>query len=76
MASRCSLPFAHFREGSDGDLAASAEAVEQCALAGGGGTGSRVIQEIEMLARGRVAFADFDAERALSGGGAHDFGGE
>src|SRR5580700_825763 len=63
-----------FREGADWDLATSAEAVEQGAFAGGGGARVRVVQEFEMLTRGGVAQANFDAEGALSGGGAHDFG--
>ena len=70
------LAVSHFREGADGDLAASAEAVEQGAFAGGGGAGGRVVQKFQMLASGRIAFANFDAERALAGGGAHDFGGD
>ncbi len=35
-----------FGEGSDGDLAAAAEFVEQGALAGGGGACGRVIEEV------------------------------
>ncbi len=34
------------------------------------------LRKLSELARFRVAFSDFDAERSLSGGGAHDFGGD
>src|ERR1039458_1211859 len=65
----------HCSERSNGDLAASAEAVEQRSLASSGGAGGSIVQKCQVLAGSRVAFADFDAERALSSGGAHDLGG-
>ena len=65
---------AHFSEGSDRDLAASAQSVEQRPLAGGGGTSRSVVQEFQMLACGGIAFADFDPERSLPRSRAHDFG--
>src|ERR1022692_4626739 len=67
------LAISHFSECSDGDLAASAEAVEQRALAGRSGARGRIVQECQMLTRGQVAFADLDAKRSLTSGGAHDF---
>src|SRR6202034_4483753 len=67
---------AHFREGADGNLAASAEAVEQSAFAGGSSMGGGVVQKFQLLASGAIAFANFNAEGALAGGGAHDFGGD
>ncbi len=36
--------------------------------------GGSVVQECQELARSRVAFADFDAERSLPGSRAHGFG--
>src|SRR5579859_7002483 len=70
------LAISHFGEVADGNLATSTETVEQGALAGGGGAGGGVVQECEMVASGGIAETDFDAKRALSGGGAHDFGGD
>src|SRR5271165_7030047 len=69
------LAISRFRKGADGDLAASAEAVEQRTLASGGGAGRIVVQECQVFPRGRVPFTDFDAERTLSGSRAHDLGG-
>ena len=60
------LAVPHFRESADGNLAASAQAVEQGALAGGSSAGGNIVQELKMLACGGIAFADFDAERPLS----------
>src|SRR6202034_770127 len=59
-----------------GNLAASTEAVEQCAFAAGSGMGSGVVQKFQLLASGAIAFANFNAEGTLAGGGAHDFGGD
>src|SRR6202030_4247942 len=66
----------HFCESADGNLAASTETVEQGALAGGGGAGVGVIQKAQERTRFGVTFTNFDTQRSLSGGGAHDFGGD
>src|SRR5580698_10021432 len=42
--------FANFSQGADGDLAASAQAVEQSTFAGGGGAGGCVVQKFQVLA--------------------------
>src|ERR1700691_5666033 len=68
--------FANFSEGADGDLAASAQAVEQSTFAGGGGAGGSVVQKFQVVAGCGLAFADFDAQRSLPGGWAHGFGGD
>src|SRR5277367_371707 len=42
------LAVTHFSESADGDLAASAEPIEQRSFAGGGGTGCGIVQEGKM----------------------------
>ncbi len=74
MAVSLISPLAHHGVGADGNLASAAELVEQGALADRGQARRLVVQEGEMLAHHGVAEADFDAERALSGGRAHDLG--
>src|ERR1700679_3376568 len=69
------LSIALFRECPDGNLTASAQTIEQSALAGSGGTGSGVVQKFQELAGGRITFANFDAERSLPGRRTHDFNG-
>src|SRR5215472_1484644 len=65
---------AKFSEGADGDLAASAQTVQKSAFARGGGAGSGIVEKGKEFARRGVAIADFDGERSLSGGRAHDLG--
>jgi hypothetical protein len=49
------LAVAHFREGADGDLAASAQAVEQGAFASCSRAGRGIVQELEVLACGGIS---------------------
>jgi hypothetical protein len=70
------LAISQFGESADGDLTASAQTVEEGALASSGSEDGIIVQERKMLACGRIAVTDFDAKRSLPGGGAHDFRGK
>src|SRR6266852_1564849 len=63
-------------EGSNGDLAAAAQFLEQRTFAGGGGAGGAIIQKRQERPRCRVAVANFDCQGALSSGGGHHFHGD
>src|SRR5580692_10324230 len=58
---------------TDRNLTASPQAAEQRALAGCRGASGWIVQELQVLARGRVALADFDAQRSLPRSRTHDF---
>src|SRR6202522_3285576 len=70
------LAISHFRERTDGALAASTHAIQKSALAGGSSAGRSVVQECEELAHRGVFRTNFDSKRALSSRWAHDFGGD